>query len=174
MPTLVFDPPPVELKAILERRRRSGADRHDEVWEGVLHMIPPPSVEHERLLIKLGGLLSPLADAAGLEITGGIGIGANADDYRVPDLTLLRPGYQPQWNPTAALIVEIVSPNDKSWEKLPFYAAHDVDELLIVDPTKRTVDWLARAGDRYESTAGSRLIELGPQRLAEQLGWPAP
>lgn len=173
MPTLVFDPPPAELEAILERRRQCGADRHDEVWEGVLHMIPPPSVEHERLLTKLVRLLGPHADAAGLEITGGIGIGANADDYRVPDLALLRPGYKPQWNETAALVVEIVSPKDKSWEKLPFYAAHDVDELVIVDPTKRTVDWLARAGDRYESTACSALLELGPQRLAEQLDWPA-
>jgi Uma2 family endonuclease len=136
-------------------------------------MIPPPSVEHERLLSKLHRLLGPHADAAGLEITGGIGIGAGAEDYRVPDLTLLRPDYQPQWNETAALVVEIVSPQDKSWEKLPFYAAHEVDELVIVDPTKRTVDWLARAGDRYESTARSGLIELGPQRLAEQLGWPA-
>ncbi|MGO9791504.1 MAG: Uma2 family endonuclease [Solirubrobacteraceae bacterium] len=173
MPTLVFDPPPAELEAVLERRRRSGADRHDEVWEGVLHMIPPPSVEHERLLIKLGRLLGPHADAAQLEITGGIAIGADKGDYRVPDLTLLRPGSQPQWNDTAALVVEIVSPKDTSWDKLPFYAAHQVDELVIVDPAKRSVDWLVRAGDRYESTGRSGLIELGPEQLAEQLDWPA-
>jgi hypothetical protein len=172
MPTLVFDPPPAELEAILERRRRSRADRHDEVWEGVLHMIPPPSVEHGRLLIKLGGLLSPHADAAQLEITGGIGIGADQDDYRVPDLTLLGPGYKPQWNETAAHVDEIVSPDDKSWEKLPFYAAHHVDEVVIVDPVKRSVDWLARADDHYEPSARSGLIEFGPDQLAEQLDWP--
>ena len=171
MPTLVFDPPPVELEAILERRRQAGADRHDEVWEGVLHMIPPPSVDHERLLTKLVRLLGPYADAAGLDITGGIGIGANANDYRVPDLALLRPDHQPQWNETAALVVEIVSPNDKSWDKLPFYAVHEVDELVIVDLTKRTVDWLARAGDRHEPTACRPVVELGPERLTEQLGW---
>jgi hypothetical protein len=35
-----------------------------------------------------------------LEITGGIAIGADKDDYRVADLTLLRPGSQPH-EPTA-------------------------------------------------------------------------
>ena len=29
------------------------------------------------------------------------------------------------------LVIEIVSPGDDTWKKLPFYAAHDVDELLI-------------------------------------------
>lgn len=32
---------------ILEERRISGADQWDEVWEGVLHMVPPPNVEHQ-------------------------------------------------------------------------------------------------------------------------------
>ena len=43
---------------------------------------------------------------------------------------------------TAALVVEIVSPDDHTWEKLEFYAAHSVDELLIVDPAERRVHWL--------------------------------
>jgi Uma2 family endonuclease len=175
MPTLVFDPPPAELEALLERRRDWGADRHDEVWEGVLHMIPPPSFEHERLQAKLIRLLGPYADAAQLTITGGIGIGVDKNDYRVPDLTLARPGAQIQWNETAALVVEIVSPGDKSRDKLPFYAAHHVDEVVIVDPAKRTVDWLALAGDRYEPTARSGLVEFGPEQLAEPLDWrPSP
>jgi hypothetical protein len=29
-------------------------------------------------------------------------------------------------------VIEIVSPGDESWDKLPFYAAHEVDEALIV------------------------------------------
>jgi len=28
---------------LLAERRRKGHDRFDEVWEGVLHMLPPPS-----------------------------------------------------------------------------------------------------------------------------------
>ena len=53
MPTLVFDPQPTELEQLLERRHRLDQDRRDEVWEGVLHMIPPPSHEHERIAMIL-------------------------------------------------------------------------------------------------------------------------
>jgi hypothetical protein len=85
MPTLVFDPPPAELEALLERRRDWGADRHDEVWEGVLHVIPLASVEHGRLFVELARLLGRLADAAELELTGGIGIGAGPGPSSSPN-----------------------------------------------------------------------------------------
>jgi len=100
MPTLVLDPQPAAIEELLAQRARLDLDRRDEVWDGVLHMIPPPSYEHERLLTKLVRLLGPLADAAGLELVGGIGIGEGKDEYRVPDLSLHRPAaVQPQWNP---------------------------------------------------------------------------
>lgn len=170
MPTLVFDPQPTELEQLLERRHRLDQDRRDEVWEGVLHMIPPPSHEHERIAMILARLLGPLADAAGLELTGSVGIGVK-DDYRVPDLALHRPGAPPQWHSTAAMVVEIVSPGDKTWDKLRFYAAHHVDELLIVDPTKRKVDWLALGDAAYQPAQQSALIDLVADDLARRLGW---
>jgi hypothetical protein len=55
---------------------------------------------------------------------------------------------------------------------LPFYAAHDVDEILIVDPAKRTVSWLELAGSQYREAPRSSLIELGPEELAERIEWP--
>jgi Uma2 family endonuclease len=174
MPTLVFDPPPAELEQLLERRRQLEQDRRDEVWEGVLHMIPPPSVEHERIAMILARILGPLADAAELILTGTIGIGGDQHDYRVPDLALLGPGFAPQWNDTVALAVEIVSPGDKTWEKLGFYAAHHVEELLIVDPDKRTVDWLKLHRDTYQATDRSGLIDLAAKDLADRLGWSTP
>jgi Uma2 family endonuclease len=39
--------------------------------------------------------------------------------------------------------VEIVSPRDRTWDKVAFYAAHRVDELVILDPGERRVHWLA-------------------------------
>lgn len=36
-----------------------------------------------------------------------------------------------------------MSPRDTTWETLGFYAAHNVDEALTLDPQKRTVHWLA-------------------------------
>jgi Uma2 family endonuclease len=38
---------------------------------------------------------------------------------------------------TAELVVELRSPGDESYEKLPWYAARGVTEVLIVDPTTR-------------------------------------
>jgi Uma2 family endonuclease len=76
------------------------------------------------------------------------------------------------WNATAALVLEIISPNDETWEKLHFYAAHQVDELLIVDPAKQSVSWLERAVDRYETTPRSHLIDLSAAELANRIDWP--
>jgi Uma2 family endonuclease len=50
--------------------------------------------------------------------------------------------------PRSHFVVEIVSPDDESWAKLDFCAAHDVDDLLIVDPQKREVHWLGLRSDR--------------------------
>ena len=58
--------------------------------------------------------------------------------------------------------------------KLGFYAAHHVDELLIVDPAKRKVDWLALGGDTYRPTTRSALIDLTAADLAARLTWSAP
>lgn len=174
MPTLVLDPQPAAIEELLAQRARLDLDRRDEVWKGVLHMIPPASHEHERLAVKLARLLDPLADSAGVELTRAVGIGEGKDDYRVPDLALHRPGSAPMWHPTAALAVEIVSPGDKTWDKLDFYAAHRVDELLIVDPTRRKVDWLALASDGYRPVDRSALIDLTADDLARQLTWASP
>jgi Uma2 family endonuclease len=172
MPTLVMDPAPVEIDALIEHRRRLGLDHRDEVWQGVLHMNPPPSFAHERISSSLHRLLGPYADAANLYLVGTVGIGVT-DDNRIPDLTLQRPqDAEPQWQQTAALVVEIISPKDKSEVKLPFYAAHNVDEVLFVDPEKRTVDWLGLTDGEYKPIERSTLIDLGPSELAEQIDWP--
>ena len=172
MPALIYDPLPVELEALLERRRELDQDRRDEVWEGVLHMIPPASFEHERLIAQLIGVFAAPAKAAGLVLAGAVGIGEE-DDYRVPDVTLVRPPAEKVWQPTAALVVEVLSPYDRARTKLDFYAAHGVDELLIVDPERHTVEWLALSQRRYEPTERSGLIDLGPAALAARLDWSA-
>lgn len=172
MPTLVLDPPPYEMEALLERRRRSGLDRLDEVWAGVLHMVPAPDYTHGRIESQLHRLLGPAAQAAGLEMVGQGNLGESAHDFRVPDSALHRPGAGGLWHATAALVIEIVSPGDESWQKLPFYASHRVDEVLIVDPGARAVHWLALADGEYKPVERSALIDLGPGQLAEQIDWP--
>jgi len=172
MRTLLPDPPPADFEQLLERRRRWGADTHDEVWKGVLHMTPAAHLRHGKIQAQLLRLLGPPADAAGLEIIGEFNLG-EPEDYRVPDGGLTRAGPDELWNATAALVVEVLSPGDESWEKLPFYAEHHVDELLIVDPADRAVHWLAfEAQGDYRAIERSGLIDVAAAELASQIDWP--
>jgi Uma2 family endonuclease len=173
MPTLVLDPPPQALKALQESRRRSGLDRFDEIWEGVLHMVPAPLGEHADISQQLAVALDHPTRAAGLWPTmSEFNLGDSEADFRVPDGGIHRTRPRGVWHPTAALVVEIVSPGDESWKKLPFYAAHSVDEVLIVDPSDHTIHWLALSGGEYREVQRSDLIELGSGELAERIDWP--
>jgi len=174
MPTLINDPAPPEIQRLIERRRELGQDRLDEVWEGVYVMNPAPHINHVDIQQALAELLGPLARARDLiPRIGEFNIGT-AEDYRIPDGALMRPSEPGVYMPTAALVIEIVSPGDDTWRKLPFYAEHHVDELLIIEPREHSVSWLALTSDgRYEAVERSALIDLGPAALASQLPWPA-
>jgi Uma2 family endonuclease len=171
MPTVVRDP--VEIEELMERRRQLDVDRFDEVWDGVLHVNPAPSFEHSNITHQMMMLLDAPARAAGLiPGVGGVNIGLSKRNFRIPDAGLHRPGTAGLWLPTAALVVEIRSPNDETWEKLPFYAQQNVDEVLIIEPSTRTVKWLALAGGEYAPVERSGLIEFGPAELAQKIDWP--
>jgi Uma2 family endonuclease len=173
MRTVVLDPPTSGFEELLERRRRSGLDRFDEVWEGVLHMVPAPLGEHADISQQLAELLGPRARAAGLWPTmSEFNLGDSDDDFRVPDGGLHRERLRGVWHHTAALVVEIESPNDESWQKLPFYAARGVDEVLIVDPRERKVHWLGLHDGEYQPIERSAVIDLGPHELAARIDWP--
>lgn len=136
-------------------------------------MVPAPSGEHADIAQQLAEVLGPPARAAGLSPTmSEFNLGDSEHDFRVPDGGLHRTRPHGTWLPTAALVVEIVSPGDETWEKLPFYAAHRVDEVLIVDPQERAVHWLALADGQYTACGCSRLIDLGPRELGERIDWP--
>lgn len=172
MRTLILEPSSAGLDEVLERRRRAGLDRLDEVWEGVLHMVPAPSGEQAEIAQLLAVILDGPAGAAGLvPAMGEFNLGESEHDYRVPDGGIHRGRPRGTWLPTAALVVEIVSPGDESWEKLPFYAARGVDEVLIVDPRGPSVDWLALDAGVYGPVARSRLLDLGAADLLERIDW---
>jgi Uma2 family endonuclease len=170
--TIVLDPKPEEFEALLERRRALGQDLYDEVWEGDYHMAPMAHSSHGYLGNQLAILLHPFAERVGLTGTGAFNLGS-ADDYRVPDGGLHRGIPSAVFVPTAAVVVEIVSPGDETWQKLDFYAAHSVDELLIADPAKRSVTWLVLHGGRYVEAEYSPLLRISVAKLTEQIKWPA-
>jgi len=170
MRTLLPDPPPAEFQQLLDQRRQWGAGVHDEVWEGVLHMAPAPHGRHANVQLQVLRRLAAAADQTQLIALAELNLG-RPDDYRVPDGGLQRPGPDLLYYPTAALVLEVISPGDQTSEKIGFYAAHQVDELLIVDPEAHTITWQGHHGDQYRPVAYSHLIELGAAELV--INWPA-
>ena len=169
---LVSEPTPPAVQALLDQRRRAGADTHDEMWNGVLHMAPAPRDVHAVLAHQIAVVLDPVARAAGLVVSAEFNLGS-MEDYRVPDIGLHREQSWGTYAATAVLVVEVLSPGDETWEKLPFYAAHDVDELIVVDHDQCTVRWLALTAAGYDDVERSTVVDLGADELADRLDWPA-
>ena len=128
---------------LLAQRRASGADRYDEVWDGVYVMSPMANNQHQSLATQLAIAIGTRVDWQGL---GQTLAGANVSDrrenwthnYRIPDVLVFL-------NQTAAedcgthwfggpdFAIEIVSPDDRTLEKLNFYADVRTQELLVID-----------------------------------------
>ena len=135
-------------------------------------MKPAPSGRHVVVQQQLAVLLDAAARARSLVPTVGEFNLGEPDNYRVPDGGLHRAWRDQVFYPSAALVVEIVSPGDDTWAKLPFYAAHHVEELLIVDPVERSVSWLGLVAQRYQPIARSTLIDVGAEDLTRRIDWP--
>jgi Uma2 family endonuclease len=125
------------------QRQESGADRFDEVWEGVYFVSPIPNIEHQLLVGRLCTIFQLVVDAAdGGMVLPGVNVSDREDawthNYRGPDVAVVlktNPGKNcgTHWYGGPDLLVEIVSQNDRSREKLAFYSLLGVRELLIVD-----------------------------------------
>lgn len=171
MRTVILGHRPPEVEALIESRRRVGADHHDEVWDGDLHMNPAPRKRHQLLEVELSLHLHPLAKPRGLAVTTGVNIG-EPDDFRIPDVCVLADVRDELWVATALLVVEILSPHDESWQKLPYYAAHGVNEAVIVDPVARSVKWLHSDGSRFTPVDRSELLGIDVAEFTGQIDWP--
>jgi len=134
---------------LLEERRRKGLDGHDEMWDGVLHMVPAASSPHQILAGELMAVLLPLAKRRGLVGMPEAGLyrpgPAGEHDYRVPDLVFALPEHISDRGVEgrAELLVEILSPGDESYAKLAFYEEMRVREFLVVDPRTRQYELFA-------------------------------
>ena len=91
MPTLLLD---VQLEQRLQAERAaSGADRYDEVWDGVYVMNPMPNDEHQHLVNCFASIFQEVIGWPGL---GDVRPGVNVSDrvekwhenYRVPDVAV--------------------------------------------------------------------------------------
>lgn len=141
MAVLVLDPDlESHLKAV---RRENDSDGHDEVWEGLHVMAPLPNDDHQEIQASF---LAMLREALGWDSPAKIRAGVNVSDrhkdwksnYRDPDVVVYLPGnpaknFGTHWQGGPDFLVEIVSPFDRSRDKLPFYASVGVREVLIID-----------------------------------------
>ena len=169
MTTIVRGPRPPELEQFLERRRRAGADRFDEVWEGRYVVAPDPHSNHGRVQLEIGLLLRSAARARGLHATTTFNLG-RPDDYRIPDAGLLA-GPAGVWHETAVLVVEVLSPDDMTFDKLDFYTAHGVRELLVVDWPTRSVRCFALQDGQVERDR-SEVLDMTAADLVAAIDWP--
>ena len=162
---------PAPVLAWREERSRLGLDRFDEVWEGVLHMVPGPSGGHADVDASVIFAITPLARAAGLRVRTTTNIGS-ADDYRIPDAMLVRTRGTGTYTDTAALVVEVLSPGDETFAKFGFYAARGVDEVLVVDPVTHRVRWWQLRDGAYAETGRSELLGTTADEIAGEVDWP--
>ena len=149
-------------ESMIAERRRLGHDKKDEMWEGVLHMNDPGSYEHQRSEAELVVALHPVARRLGLVVLPEAGIFdpdvPDNKDFRTPDVIVVAPGATSRRGVEgrASLAIEIRSPGDESYEKIPFYGRVGVAELLIIDrDTKAVRRWVSDSGHLVEAAAGA-------------------
>lgn len=169
--TVVLGERPPELEALIARRKKLGLDLHDEVWEGVYHVAPYASARHAYIDQQAAVLLDRYARSAGLVVTDAFNLGG-PDDFRVPDRGLHRGIPEGAWVPTAAAVVEILSADDESLNKLPFYASRGVEEVLIFDPDTHEVGiYVLKQGSLVRSSR-SDLLRVDAAVLEQEIDWP--
>jgi Uma2 family endonuclease len=175
MPVLVLDRDLAEhLKA---ERHASGADRYDEVWEGVYHVSPLPGDEHQEITTRLSAILTDVVDWPGVgRVRAGVNVSDREDDwthnYRIPDVAVFLPGNPARncgthWCGGPDFAIEIRSPDDETRDKLPFYAKVGVRELLLLDREPWVLELYRAEGGRL-NLVGTSTIE-SPRVLTSSL-----
>jgi Uma2 family endonuclease len=154
----------VNAESLLEPRRRLDIDRQDERWDGEWHFVNPPKLWHPRLNSDMFFVLTPLARSAGLVgYCEAAGIFADLEtDWRVPDQVYARPDQEIEEGLTGAeMVVEVRSPGDESYAKLPFYAARGITEAMIVHRDRRFEFFRLGREGTYEPVEDGRCTVLG-------------
>jgi Uma2 family endonuclease len=176
MPMLVCDSDMVEeLKA---ERQAAGSDRYDEVWEGVYLLMPLPDDEHQALI---SALITVLQLTIGWTKLGAVYPGINVSDrtegwehnYRCPDVAVYLKGTQAQpcrthWVGGPDFGIEIISPNDRTRDKLDFYASVGTRERLVIDRDPWSLE-LYRLRGKQLVLAGTSSLEQTAVLTSEAL-----
>jgi Uma2 family endonuclease len=128
-------------EGLIAQRQAWDVDKHDEVWAGVYFMPPMANDDHQDIVFEFSVIFGESVSKPGRgKVRPGINLAASAenwkDDYRVPDVVVFladtaAENHDAFWTGAADFIVEITSPRDRTYEKIPFYSRIGVCELLI-------------------------------------------
>jgi len=162
MTTMIIDP--WLEKNLQAQRRTTGADRYDEVWEGTYMMTPMPNDEHQEIVSRLTSIFEEVVGWPGLgKVRPGVNVSDRESDwkqnYRVPDVAVFMADGKAKnrdtyWLGGPDFAVEILSPDDQTRQKLPFYEKIAVVELLLVDRNPWSLE-LFRYRNGTLTTAGN-------------------
>lgn len=140
-------------------RKRTGADRWDEMWEGVLHMPPMPNRNQQDLEGSLESYLrfswAPTCQGKVYHQINVAAIGGWMSNYRIPDLVLLLPqnfaiDRNEYFEGAPDVVVEIRSPDDETYEKMPFYRDLGVPEVWVIERDTRIPEIHVLKRGRYK------------------------
>jgi Uma2 family endonuclease len=130
--------------SILSMREQNGEDRlREEVWDGVTFIMPEADNEHDGIASFFHGVFWTVF---GLNPDYALHFRVNISDrernwkqnYRTPDMALFSTHGPAKdcgkfWCGGPEVALEVVSPDDRSRDKLDFYAKVGTREVVVVD-----------------------------------------
>lgn len=149
---------------LIAERQATGADRWDEVWDGVYVMNPMANLEHQRVASRFVTALSNALEGSPAEVIGPINVSDREEgwthNYRIPDaVVLLRECAAKDCDTHVCggpdFVCEIVSEGDRTHAKFEFYAKIGVREFLIIDRDPWQLELYSREDKDF------RLLERG-------------
>jgi Uma2 family endonuclease len=165
MAVMVLDP--YLEQQILAERARSDGEQYDEVWEGVYIVTPLPNNDHQELVFEFVSILGEVIRRPAL---GQVFPGVNLSDreegwkqnFREPDVAVFLRDTKAvncgtHWRGAADFLVEIISPGERTRDKIPFYGSLGVVELLIVDRDPWTLELYRRQNGQLDKIGQSTL-----------------
>ena len=156
-------------KQLIAQRQATGADKYDEAWEGVYVMAPLANDEHQNLVNELATVLTIVVGWAGLgKVRPGVNVSDRRKDwkenYRCPDVVVFLKDTQAEncgthWYGGPDFAIEVISPGDRTLEKLPFYAKVAARELMVIDRNPWSI--------RLFRLRDDQLVEVGSSSLQQ-------
>lgn len=166
------------LEALVELRRRTGAGRLDECWDGAWRLTDP-TARHQQIAARLYRIFADVIEGPNL---GTAWISINVTDredhwihnHRCPDGAVIMHGNPGRWigEQRAAflggpdLVVEVIG-DESPYEKFPFYGRLGVKEILIVDQNTSSPSLWRWTGNSYEETSATASLVTGHEFMRD-------